>query len=147
MFDAVALHPYTYPALPDYRARWNKWQDILPIRKIMIEKGKTNKQIWITEFGAPTGGPGKSYNANQFEKFTYGSDFMKENAQRDLAVQATGFYRQYKDWMGPFFWYSLKDSNTSKDTPENFFGLLHFDGSKKPAYDILKNAISVDNKQ
>lgn len=140
-FDAVALHPYAYPASPNYKASWNSWQQITSIHQVMIDNGDKAKKIWITEFGAPTGGSGMSYNINQFEGFKYGADFMTESAQQDLATEAINFYRQHMDWMGPFFWYSLKDGGTSRDTPENFFGLLRFDGSKKPAYDVFRNAI------
>jgi hypothetical protein len=140
-FDAVALHPYAYPASPNYKASWNSWQQITPVRQLMIDNGDKAKKIWITEFGAPTGGSGASYNANQLEGFKYGADFMTESAQSDFLTEATNFYHQHTDWMGPFFWYSLKDNGTSRDTPENFFGLLRFDGSKKPAYDVFRNAI------
>lgn len=141
-FDAVALHPYTYPGLPNYKTEWNRWQQIVPIHQLMVNKGDGAKKIWITEFGAPTGGPGEAHTVNQFNDFTYGSDFMWEKAQSDILIEVIGAYRQYTDWMGPFFWYSLKDGGTSTNTPENFFGLLRYSGSKKPAYDVFKNFLS-----
>lgn len=146
-FDAVSLHPYTYPALPSYRAWWNRWQQIVPIHQLMVTNGDGEKKIWITEFGVPTGGPGEAYAANQLREFRYGVDFMYENSQRYLMTEATNFYRQHIDWMGPFFWYSLKDSSNERDTTENFFGLLHYDGSKKPAYDLLKQLIASSTEQ
>ncbi|MEI8343975.1 MAG: hypothetical protein WCF93_03440 [Candidatus Moraniibacteriota bacterium] len=144
-FDAIALHPYTYPASPNYKAWWTHWQEISPIRKLMVDSGDAEKKIWFTEIGAPTGGGGKAYAANQVNGFKYGSDFMKESAQNDILKEALVIYQKNKDWMGPFFWYSLKDESDKKDTPENFFGLLRYDGSKKPAYDVFKNAI-LNNK-
>lgn len=141
-FDAVAIHPYTYPASPSYRAWWNRWQEILPIRKTMINNGDEAKRIWITEFGAPTGGPGQPHYYNQLNNFKYDSDYMTEKSQRDLLVDATNFYRQNADWMGPFFWFSLKDRGSKKDDTENFFGLIRYDGSEKPAYQVFKNIIA-----
>ncbi|HJQ08686.1 MAG TPA: hypothetical protein VJ836_04375 [Candidatus Saccharimonadales bacterium] len=136
-YDIVALHPYTYPASTDYIAWWNSWQQMGPVRDLMIAQGEASKKIWITEYGAPTGGPGNSFTVDQFDKFTYGSDHMSENAQAMLASQAIAGYSARTDWLGPFFWYSLKDLSSNRDNPENFFGLLRSNNTKKPAYDII----------
>ena len=40
-------------------------------------------------------------------------------------------------WLGPILWYSYQDAGTTPDTHENFFGLVRFDGSKKPAYSVF----------
>lgn len=141
-FDALAIHPYTYPASPSYKAWWNRWQEILPIRKLMINNGDETKRMWITEFGAPTGGHGRPYYYNQLSNFKYGYDYVYEKTQRDLLVDATNFYRQNADWLGPFFWFSLKDIGNKNDDTENFFGLIRYDGSIKPAYEVLKNIIA-----
>lgn len=139
-FDAIALHPYSYPVSPNYIASWNSWQQMTLIRQLMVNKGDSNKKIWVTEYGAPTGGSGSIRELDQLT-FTYGSDYMSETAQQQMVQQVTALYRQDLDWMGPFFWYSLRDEGTSKDTPENFFGLLRNDWSKKPAYDVFRNMI------
>jgi polysaccharide biosynthesis protein PslG len=136
--DAVALHPYTYPALPNYQAWWNRWLQIDSIRQLMVQQGDTAKKIWLTEFGAPTGGPGRAFGTDQLDNFEYGRDFMQEQAVAALAQEALGLYCQRSQWMGPFFWYSLKDESTARDSSENFFGLLRFDGSKKPAYAVFQ---------
>lgn len=140
-FDGIALHPYSYPARPDYQADWNRWQHITQIRQLMIDKGDAAKKIWITEFGAPTNGPGQAFAANQLNGFHYGRDYMTEAAQQELYAKAVELCRQYADWMGPFFWYSLHDSGTAKDTSEHFFGMVRADGSKKPAYQVAKQAM------
>lgn len=78
------------------------------------------------------------------------SDLDKKVSELENAVNLLKNEDQYKKnkdlqteiaSMGPFFWYSLKDSGINKDTPENFFGLLRNDWSKKPAYDVFRNAI------
>jgi len=140
-FDAVALHPYTFPVLPSYKKGWNHWQDILPVRQLMDDNSDGSKRIWITEFGAPTGGPGKSFATNKFRKFKFGTDYMKKSAQCKIMEEAISFYRDHTDWMGPLFWYSLRDASSNKSDTENFFGLLRYDGSEKPAYEVYKNAI------
>jgi hypothetical protein len=107
----------------------------------MIDNGDAAKKIWITEYGAPTGGPGASKTLNQW-LFIYGFDYMSELAQQQMLQNVMTQYVQDKSWMGPFFWYSLKDNGTKMDDPENFFGLLRHDGSHKPAYDTFKSIIS-----
>lgn len=144
-FDAIALHPYSYPALPQYKIYWNSWQQMISIRDIMVKNGDVGKKIWITEYGAPTGGPGAGKGINKFN-FNHDIDFMIESAQKDMMIDALSFYNKNQDWLGPFFWYSLKDRGNRSETSENFFGLLRYDGSKKPAYDVFKEAIENSKK-
>lgn len=145
-FDAIGWHPYTYPASPDYVASWNSWQQMGTIRTYMVAQGDGAKKIWLTEYGAPTGGSGQSKNLNQLT-FIYGSDYMTETAQQQMAQKALELYQKDKAFFGPLFWYSLKDEGTDRSTPENFFGLLRYDGSKKPAYDIFRNAVTATSTQ
>lgn len=138
-FDALAFHPYSYPVSPDYSASWSGWQQMYVVHDIMALSGD-NKKIWVTEYGAPTGGPGTMKTIDQLT-FKYGSDYMNESAQGAMAQRSAELYSQNKSWLGGFFWYGLRDDGTSNTDPENFFGLLRYDGSKKPAYDIIKNII------
>lgn len=140
-FDAIALHPYSYPVNASYIAPWNSWQQMTGIRQLMVDNGDSAKKIWVTEYGAPTGGPGSVKDLNQLV-FTYGSDYMTESAQQQMLQDVMTLYSQDKSWMGPFFWYSLKDNGSDTSTPENFFGLIRFDGSQKPAYQTFKQIIA-----
>lgn len=138
--DAVAVHPYTYPAKPSFKANWNHWQEMTSIRTLMNSHGDRSKQIWITEYGAATGGPGKSVDPNQLSGFNYGSDYMTQSGQAELLENALLLHSQNNILLGPFFWYSLKDLSTNRSSPENFFGLIRFDGSHKPSYNVFQNA-------
>ncbi len=141
-FDAVAVHPYTYPASPNYVATWNHWQEMNSIHNLMVNKGDGTKKIWITEYGAPTNGPGRAFGTNEVHtKFAYGADFMSEGSQVDQMKEALSFHSKNTSWLGPMFWYSLQDRSSNKDTPENFFGLLRADKSQKPAYAVFKSAM------
>jgi hypothetical protein len=146
-FDAISIHPYSFPLTPSYQSTWNSWQQIYPIRRIMILNGDDKKLIWITEFGTPTGGPGSARTTLQTDTFIYGQDYMTEDSQSTIAHDALNLVSGMRQWIGPFFWYSLKDSGTSKDTPENFYGLLRYDGSKKPAYQVFQSAIKNSNSR
>jgi hypothetical protein len=137
-FDAVALHPYSYPVLASYSAAWNFWQQMSTIRQVMLGNSD-GKKIWVTEFGAPTGGPGTAHTTEQLS-YNYPDDYMSEAAQALIASDVVAQYGQSSSWMGPFFWYSLKDKGTSSVSSENFFGLLRGDNSRKPAYDIIHAA-------
>jgi hypothetical protein len=125
-FDAVGYHPYTYPRTPfDTNTAWAK----LPsLRSIMQAHGDGAKQIWITEYGAPTNGPA-------------GSGFVSETVQAQLARDAFAASRN-KAWIGPFFWYTYQDRSTDTSTKENFFGLRRADGSEKPSYAVWKQILA-----
>jgi len=142
-FDAVADHPYTYPLLPSNSTgqAWSRMsQTGVSLRGIMTANGDSVKKIWITEFGAPTGGPGPAATEDNYST-VHNTWHVDEQLQADMASRAAALYRSY-DWVGPMMWYSYKDAGTDHSTNENFFGLFRADGSKKPAYTALKQAIA-----
>ncbi|MDO8523957.1 MAG: glycosyl hydrolase, partial [bacterium] len=143
-FDAVAFHPYSFPLPPEYAEQSNAWQQMEnttpSVRSVMAENGDSAKQIWITEYGAPTGGPGARATEDNYLSTRY-ADHVSEDWQARILTEALTAARGYP-WIGPFFWYSYKDIGTSPATNENFFGLLRYDGSEKPAYAELKQAIA-----
>lgn len=120
-FDAFNLHPYTYPALPNdpSTAGWNTAMKLWPMRDIMIAGGDSGKQIWLTEFGAPTGTAANAVT-EQVQADTVGiiMDAVLGNS-----------------WIGPAYVYSLRDAGTNLADPEQNFGLLRRDFSPKLAYD------------
>ncbi len=119
-FDAFNLHPYTYPALPNdpSTAGWNTAMKLWPMRDIMIAGGDSAKQIWLTEFGAPTGTAANAVS-EQTQSETIGiiMDAVLGNS-----------------WIGPAFVYSVRDAGTNAADPEQNFGLLRRDFSPKLAY-------------
>lgn len=146
-FDAVADHPYTFPLSPTNTAdhAWNQMAATTQsLRQIMVSNGDSNKKIWITEFGAPTGGPGavSTISNPNLDQHPYVVD---EALQKKILTDALTLYKSY-DWTGPFFWYSYQDAGNTADTNENFFGLLRYDGTPKPAYDAYKAWISANEQ-
>ncbi len=139
-FDAVGDHPYSYPVPPSYAEDWNAWQqmDATPtsIRSVMAAHGDAAKQIWITEYGAPTNGPGTEATENNYQ-LDNAPDHVSEALQARMLSEALQAHAE-DPWAGPLFWYSYKDLGITTDTNENFFGLIRFDGSKKPSYAILQ---------
>jgi polysaccharide biosynthesis protein PslG len=130
-FDAVADHPYSFPETPsqEEQGAWGQMSETTPsLRSIMVANGDGYKRIWATEFGAPTDGPDSNW-------------YVSEASQSAMVTDALGLYESYS-WAGPLFWYTLQDNGTSTSTQENFFGLLRFDGSEKPAYSTLQSIIA-----
>jgi hypothetical protein len=126
-FNAVAVHPYTYPIDPTQSQSTDAWGQMTTIHNMMVAHGDGNKQIWLTEFGAPTNGPDQS-------------NFVSEAMQAQIATDSIQLYRRFS-WAGPMFWYNYTDTGTSTSTNENFFGLVRGDGSQKPAYNAFVQAI------
>ena len=138
-FNAVGMHPYSYPFLPSHDREWNAWQQMNKtsfdngnitqdsLRSIMITNGDSAKKIWITEYGAPTSG---------------NPDSVTETEQQAILEEAINLHGSY-DWVGPMFIFTMFDFQPygSSADREDYFGIKHSDGSNKLAYASLKNLI------
>jgi len=138
-FDALGFHPYSYPLSPTYTYFTNAWSQMaetdVSLRSIMALHGDGDKEMWLTEYGAPTGGPRKGATESILGWPEY--DHVSEAYQAELLEEAFNAADSYA-WAGPLFWYSYKDLGTSNNTKENHFGILRADGSTKPAYEVLR---------
>ena len=127
-FDGVGFHPYSFPALPNTYKSWSAWSQMSQtnpsIRSVMTANGDGSKQIYITEVGAPTGGPVGVSQAAQADEFT----------QAIAAAKTTS-------WIGAMYFYTWRDRGTNTSDSEDWFGLLTNAGVQKPAYTAVKNAI------
>lgn len=126
-FDAISAHPYAYPVTPAASSQYDAWGQLPAMHTLMSQHGDGAKQIWITEFGAPTNGPNLP------------GEYVSEAVQAQIAAEAIAILQE-QTWAGPLFWYDYQDSGTSRYTSENFFGLVRADGSFKPAYYVFKEA-------
>ncbi len=117
-FDAISFHPYTFPLLaPDDGT--GGWSAMLTVRQTMVANGDADKKIWATEYGAPTNGP----NSNS----------VSEAVQAQMLDTGYRLFAGYS-WSGPMCWFQYQDKGTDASVQSNFFGLIRFDGSHKPAY-------------
>ena len=112
-FDAVADHPYSYPDLPDQTDSWNPFTYLPTLHQIMADNGDGSKQIWLTEYGAPTTGTGAVTPAFQAESITGAFQWVK----------------QYS-WIGPLF---IFDYEESTDDTYGDFGIFNADGTPTQA--------------
>lgn len=145
-FDAVADHPYTFPLTPTSSGD-HAWRQMAAatnsLRQTMLDNNDGSKKLWITEFGAPTGGPGPvaTLSSDNLDQHPYVVD---EALQAKALTDAIILYKSYP-WAGPFMYYSFQDAGTSADTNENFFGLVRSNGSHKAAYSVFKAAAMAQN--
>jgi hypothetical protein len=119
-FDALAVHPYAYPAMPDdaTTAGWNTFLGMSAIRRLMVDRGDARKPIWLTEMGAPTG---------------TASGAVSEAEQARYVTHALAAWVA-RTWAGPILWYSMRDRTADRSAREDNFGLLRHDFAPKPAY-------------
>jgi len=134
-FDAVGSHPYSSPYTPSDASPSNNWQRLERMRRsmrgIMAANGDSSKQLWVTEYGAPTGGV-SPYS----QKIV-----IDEELQARMVREAYSLIRAYS-WAGPLFWYQYQDLCPADPTrsSECFYGLVRYDRSHKPAYDAYRLA-------
>jgi polysaccharide biosynthesis protein PslG len=128
-FNAVALHPYSFPALPGTYEPWSAWSQMSAtnpsIRSVMRNHGDWRKPIWITEFGAPSKGPKGIGN----------------NGQAAELRQAIAISKSTR-WIGALFVYTWLDAGTNTRTNADWFGLLTSRSQPKAAYWAVKKAIA-----
>lgn len=119
VFDAIGFHPYTWPEpwrVPT--ASYNGWNIMKACRAIQVANGGAGKKIWITEAGAPTGGTSS----------TPMSLSGQARQVRDIAAEVP-----QRSWIGPVYWYTLKNRPAEGTDTENHFGLWTHGGVMKPA--------------
>lgn len=121
-FDAVGIHPYTYPGFPSENQTWNTFAALSDLRALMVDRDDADSPMWFTEFGAPTGSADRA---------------VSESDQARMIDEAIVGVRQF-DWAGPLFVYSLRDiEDGSPDDIEDNFGVFRSDGSPKRAAEIV----------
>lgn len=142
--DGVAYHPYTWPALAsDTRPGGTPWMAIgtmdWSLRSVLDANGYHGLKIWVTEFGAPTGGPGTASDGSP-GSWTANTDHVTEQRQAQIASDGVQTAVDDPD-VGAFFWYTYHD-NPRAATKEDFYGLHRADSSKKPAWAAFSQAIT-----
>jgi hypothetical protein len=106
----VADHPYSFPDLPDQTDSWNPFTYLPTLHQIMANNGDGSKQIWLTEYGAPTSGVAGSVTPA----------FQAESISGAFAW-AKGY-----SWVGPLFIFDWEAS--SYDTYGDY-GIFNADGT------------------
>ena len=135
--DGVAVHPYCNNFDPDATSGEDKYSKAYPyyvfyaavprVYQCMIDHGDRDKHVWITEFGYETKNPKPPKLMTEEEKANY--------VIRAFEKAAT----EWSPWCEVFTYYCLTDFPFLPSEPNNSgYGLLYYDGSKKPSYDAFK---------
>lgn len=129
--DAVAMHPYCYPAMADdaSTASWNAFYRLRNMHDVMASNGDGAKKIWLTEFGAPTA----------TVQTGIGPVVINEQTQASMISNGVASARTLP-YVGPTFVYTIRDYGTGNADPEQNYGMLRTDFSAKPAYAALQSA-------
>jgi hypothetical protein len=114
-FDAVAVHPYAYPAAPTADPE-GYFGIQYRLHQLMSLHGDGGKKVWGTEFGAPTSGHKAVSEAMQ-------AAFVTD------AYTVIGTW----DWAGPLFWFLYRDMGTDLTDRVQNMGIAHHDWRPKLA--------------
>lgn len=141
--DAISYHPYTYPLLPSDRVPggtpWNRLAtDPTSLRSVLAQYGTPDLPIWLTEYGAPTGGPGAAADGPPTAANPTPTH-VTEALQSAIAADAVQTAATSPD-ISALFWYAQRDLSEDARSPENFYGLRRSDGSAKPAFYAFRDA-------
>lgn len=120
---AIGIHPYSYPEMPSGNSSWNTFAQLPRIQAIMHSYGDREREIWLTEYGAPSEGNGG----------------VGIEMQSDMIVEALQMTED-GDNFGPIFIYTMYDINFDPGDREAHFGLLYGPGNPKPAFSALREA-------
>ncbi|MEA2588935.1 MAG: polysaccharide biosynthesis protein PslG [Actinomycetota bacterium] len=144
LVDAVGYHPYSFPLPPLDTQAPNAWAGIATtqpsLHGVLSAQGFGDMKIWVTECGAPTGGPGDRSTTLDYTR-NPAPDHVSEDLQALMAMGSLRFAKT-STAVGGLFWYSYKDLGTNRSDRENFFGLRRFDDSPKPSYWSFKQAVA-----
>jgi hypothetical protein len=142
-FDALAYHPYTNLRMPSIVASNNGWSKISTlspsIRSIMTANSDGTKKLWLNEVGIPTNGPRAAYSDTSVAP-TSAMDHVTEVVQSQFLSQVLT-QSQAMPYVANVSWYSYIDVGTATTTTENFYGLVRQNGDKKPAYQVIHDAL------
>ncbi|GAA4669892.1 hypothetical protein [Nocardioides nanhaiensis] len=125
LFDAVSVHPYSYPALPAGDEEWNTFARLPEIREVMVQAGDSRSRVWLTEYGAPTGTSDRA---------------VSTGLQSRMLVEAVREARRLP-FVSALYLYSYRDAGSSPGDPEANFGVVRADGGAKPALAALRRAL------
>ena len=138
LVNAIGYHPYTYPFLASLVASFStSWDRIdrapVSLRRVLVHYGTPRLPFWLTEYGAPTGGPGSASSGVQTPSTTH----VTEARQSEIVVDAVRTALA-DGGIGALFIYSDQDLEPTSATSLSHYGLRRADGTFKPAFSALR---------
>ena len=134
----VGYHPYTFPETAvDSTADVTAWQRMTqpsawgePLDDVMTQVGLDDRRLWLTEYGAPADVSGRPSGC---------ASCVTEEQQARIVASGVTAAVAAPDVVGALFVYSWRDLG-SGPSPEDHFGLVRADGSRKPAFAAFARA-------
>jgi hypothetical protein len=130
LFHAFADHPYWYGHHPADEGDNGPFERIETLRHRMDHHGAAEKPIYLTEYGESTASCGS-------ECVSEAAQAEHLDAMLDAAVERT----EWKIEMLSIF--QLRDRGTNSSDREKQFGLLRQNGTPKPSYSIVREAMQL----
>jgi len=124
-FDILNIHIFDSPLNSGAIERAVAYPELA--YKIMVENGDSRKKIWITETGCP--GIRGGSKINQWWLGENPDELKQAEWIEDIFTGLSGSKNIEK-----IFWAFLRDCNGHWDNGVDYFGLLRWDFSKKPAF-------------
>ena len=161
-FDAQGVHPGAaanppdtlWPKKPGNPVGWNNHQShyfrhVEQIRKIMVDSGLAEKQIWLTEYGWAT--------QNNTPGYEYGNNVSFQD-QAQFTVDATNMvYKKYRDqtgrsWIGVMFLWNLNfavlwGQSGNPLAEQASYAILNPDWSPRPTFIALQGVYQKIKKE
>ncbi len=142
-FDGLGYHPYlTDVGLPTKKGDYNGWAKMNAsnnsLREIMTAHGDADKDIWITEFGIPTGGSGPE--VTNPDTIPAKADHASYEAQAEIASRFVSSLNE-SPWIRNFDWYTYQDDTTAQHFSGAAYGLWKQDGTPKPVLKVLQDGM------
>lgn len=127
-FDGIGVHPYTHPYAIAADPRYGDGGGasvLLAARATMLLNGDIGKQLWITEYGFPTGKT---------------ADSVSEATQSTQLIDAIN-RANLLGFVAAFFVFNSQDLTEDKMIGDGNFGLYRYDGTAKPAVGGLQTLL------
>jgi hypothetical protein len=144
--NGIGFHPYTFPQLASQsRATDGPWSQIdvgaLSLRAVLSRHGFAGMPVWLTEYGAPTGGAGRAFDGRG--DVPRGTTHVTENQQSHIAADAVAQVRADRG-ITAMIWYSDRDLTSGSRSDLDNFGLRRADGTEKPAFARLRDTLRAE---
>lgn len=118
-FDALSYHPYSYTMKfsQGMLQADSPVDQLVRMRRVMLEQGDAPKKIWVSEYGAPT-------------------NRVNEATQAALISDMISTWQELP-YAGPLMLYTTRDLNSSSRSDENRFGVYRSDWVPKAAQQVV----------
>ncbi len=130
-FDIVNIHPFVNPLRPDPVGQVKVLYK--GVRRLMEDNGDSAKKIWFTEIGCP--GVRKPTKENGWWEGMSPTESQQAVFVRDVFGQVIDLPEVEK-----VFWAYFRDNDRHFNSGVDYFGLVRWDFSKKPAFAAYRNA-------